>query len=50
MHNENYNSLNILKHFMEECKKDLGSNVVAEVVLTDTTKALYELLIVKISA
>ena len=35
---------------MEECKKDLGSNVVAEVVLTDTTQALYELLIVKISA
>ena len=35
---------------MEECKKDLDSNFVAEVVLTDATNALYELLIVRISA
>lgn len=35
MHSENYKSLNVLKRFMEECKKDLGSNVVAEVVLTE---------------
>ena len=47
---ENYKWLNILKRFMEECKKDLDSNFVAEVVLTDTTNALYEVLIVRISA
>ena len=45
-----YKSLNVLKRFMEECKKDLDSNFVAEVVLTDTTNALNELLIVRISA
>lgn len=50
VHSENYKSLNVLKRFMEECKKDLDSNFVAEVVLTDTTNALNELLIVRISA